>query len=210
MVTAGAAMDAVAEATGEEIGADVAAVEGTDTTGTTTVAGAEEDTIDTTIAAAEAAETDTTTAAGITTTGTVIAVTDPAAAARATVGAALAPGRGAPLVIVTVPTALLPEAVAGRKGTTIAAEAEMIVDIPIVAVIGVTEDTTVVDTIEQSSVGRRLLVWWESGSRTLTYLCRVEGKGHDCSMRMPAFNFQCMCGLFKLIIHRILHFTSYM
>ena len=186
MVTAGAAMDAVAEATGEEIGADVAAVEGTDTTDTTTVAGAEEDTIDTTIAAAEAAETDTTTAAGITTTGTVIAVTDPAAAARATVGAALAPGRGAPLVIATVPTALPPEAVAVRKGTTIAAEAEMIVDIPIVAVIGVTEDMIVVDMIKQNSVGRRLLVWWESDSKTLTYLCRVEGKGHHCSMRMPA------------------------
>ena len=150
MVTAGAAMDAVAEATGEEIGADVAAVEGTDTTDTTTVAGAEEDTIDTTIAAAEAAETDTTTAAGITTIVTVIAVTDPAAAARATVGAALAPGRGAPLVIVTVPTALPPEAVVGRKGTTIVAEAEMIVAIPTVAVIGVTEDTTVVDMIKQS------------------------------------------------------------
>ena len=103
-------------------------------------------------AVAEEAEIGTTIAAGTTTIGTVIAVTDPAAAARATVGAALAPGRGAPLVIVTVPTALPPEAVAVRNGTTIAAEAEMIVDIPIVAVIGVTEDMTVVDMIKQISV----------------------------------------------------------
>ena len=164
MVTAGVAMDAVAE---EE-----------DTTDTTmVVVGA--DAMITTIAAAEAAETGTTTiAAGTTTIGTVIAVTDPAAAARATVGAALAPGRGAPLVIVTVPTALPPEAVAVRNGTTIAAEAEMIVDIPIVAVIVATEDTTVVDMIKSWTAA--LLVWLESGSKTLTYLCRVEGagKGH--------------------------------
>lgn len=178
-------MDVVAEATGEEIGADVAEEEAD--TETPTMTGAMVEGIGVMMTAAvEAAETDTTTAAGITTIGTVIAVTDPAAAARATVGAALAPGRGALLVIVTVPTALPPEAVAVRKGTTIAAEAEMIVAIPIVAVIGVIEDTSVVDMIKQTSLGRRLLVWWESGSKTLTYLCRVEGKGHHCSMRMPA------------------------
>lgn len=150
MVTAGVAMDAVAE--GAEIGADVAAAaeEDTDTIDTTTiVAVAEEDTIDTTIAAEEA-ETGTTIVAGITTIGTAIVATDPAAAARAIAGAVLAPGRGAPLVIVTAPTALPPGAVAGRKGMTIAAEAEMIVDIPIVAVTGVTEDTSVVDMIKQS------------------------------------------------------------
>lgn len=175
MVTAGVAMDAVAEEA--EIGADVVAAEEDTTDTTMVVVGA--DAMITTIAAAEAAETGTTTiAAGTTTIGTVIAVTDPAAAARATVGAALAPGRGAPLVIVTVPTALPPEAVAVRKGTTIAAEAEMIADIPIVAVIVATEDTTVVDMIKSWTAA--LLVWWESGSKTLTYLCCVEGagKGH--------------------------------
>ena len=175
MVTAGVAMDAVAEEA--EIGADVVAAEEDTTDTTMVVVGA--DAMITTIAAAEAAETGTTTiAAGTTTIGTVIAVTDPAAAARATVGAALAPGRGAPLVIVTVPTALPPEVVAVRKGTTIVAEAEMIVDIPIVAVIVATEDTTVVDMIKSWTAA--LLVWWESDSKTLTYLCRVEGagKGH--------------------------------
>ena len=175
MVTAGVAMDAVAEEA--EIGADAVAEEEDTTDTTMVVVGA--DAMITTIAAAEAAETGTTTiAAGTTTIGTVIAVTDPAAAARATVGAALAPGRGAPLVIVTVPTALPPEVVAVRKGTTIAAEAEMIVDIPIVAVIVATEDTTVVDMIKSWTAA--LLVWWESDSKTLTYLCRVKGagKGH--------------------------------
>lgn len=152
MVTAGAAMDAVVE-TGTVVGADVVEeAEAEDTIVTMSPDAA--DTGTPTMIAAEA-ETGTTIAAGITTTGTAIVATGPAAAVRATVGAALAPGRGAPLATATVPTALPPEEAAGRKGTTIVAEAEMIADILIVAVIGVIEeieDTTVVDMIKQVPV----------------------------------------------------------
>lgn len=148
MVTAGAAMDAVAEASGEEIGADVAEEEAD--TETPTTIGAMAEGIGVMMSAAEVAETDMTIVAGTTTIGTAPVATDPAAAARAIVGAALAPGRGAPLVIVTAPTALPPEEVVGRKGTTIVAEAEMIADILIVAVIEEIEDMSVVDMIKQS------------------------------------------------------------
>merc|ERR1719253_1984211 len=109
-------------------------------TATAAVTGAVvEDTIATTIDVAEEAGTGTTTAAGTTTTVTVV-VRDPAAEAQDTVGAALAPGRGAPLVA-TVPTAPPPE-VAARRGTMSVVAAGTIAGTPIAAA---TEATTVAD-----------------------------------------------------------------
>ena len=136
MVTAGVAMAVVAVETAT---AAVTGVVVEDTIATTIDVAAAETTATTT--AAEEAGTGTTTAAGTTTTVTVV-VRDPAAAAQDTVGAALAPGRGAPLVA-TVPTAPPPE-VAVRRGTMSVVAAGTIAGTPIAAA---TEATTVADMI---------------------------------------------------------------